>query len=129
MSRIHKVETPNAPKAIGPYSQAIIAGPFLFISGQIPLDPETSTVKEHTIQGQTLRVLKNLEAILHAARLSFQDVVKVEVFLKNMDDFAAMNAIYAEQFKGPIHPARQTVQVSRLPMDVLLEISCIAALN
>ncbi len=129
MSRTHKVETSHAPKAIGPYSQAVIAGPFLFISGQIPLDPETGTVKDQTIQDQTRRVFKNLAAILHAARLSFQDVVKVEVFLKNMDDFSAMNAIYAEQFQGPIQPARQTVQVARLPMDVLLEISCIAALN
>ncbi len=116
----------GAPKAVGPYSQAVMAKPFLFISGQIPLDPETSKITDQTIQGQTIRVFKNLEAILHAAGLTFKEVVRVDVFLKNMDDFQAMNAIYAEQFNHPLKPARQTVQVSKLPMDALIEISCIA---
>jgi len=126
MNRITKIETKNAPKAVGPYSQGVVVGPFLFISGQIPLDPETGKVSDQTIQGQTSRVFKNLEAILHAAGLSFKEVVRVEVFLKNMDDFKEMNAIYAEQFNSSTKPARQTVEVSRLPMDVLIEISCIA---
>lgn len=121
-----EVKTDTAPKAIGPYSQAIKAGQFLFVSGQIPLDPETGKVEEQTIQGQTRRVFANIEAILEAADLSLADVVRMEVYLKDMDDFQEMNRIYAEKFAGLTCPARQTMQVGRLPLDVLVEISCIA---
>src|SRR3989344_3775680 len=107
MNRITKVETSGAPKAIGPYSQAVVAGSFLFVSGQIPIDPGTGKVADHTIQGQTRRVFENIEAILRAAGLSLGDVVRAEVYLKNMDDFQEMNAIYAEKFKQPVKPARQ----------------------
>lgn len=126
MDRIIQVETKEAPKAIGPYSQAVIAGGFLFVSGQIPIDPRAGKVLDHTIGGQTQRVFENIEAILRAAGLSLADIVRVEVYLKNMDDFQEVNAIYAEKFKQPVKPARQTIQVGRLPMDVLVEISCIA---
>lgn len=129
MNRISKVETSEAPKAIGPYSQAVVAGSFLFVSGQIPIDPGTGKVVDHTIQGQTRRVFENIEAILRAAGLNLGDVVRAEVYLKNMDDFQEMNAIYAEKFKQPVKPARQTMQVGRLPMDVLVEISCIALIK
>jgi len=121
-----KIETSNAPKAIGPYSQAVKAGPFLFVSGQIPIDPKTGKVEETSIEGQTRQVLANLEAILKAANLTFADVVRAEVFLKDMADFQTVNALYAEKFSGPILPARQAVQVAKLPLDVRVEISCIA---
>ncbi len=123
-----QIDTPNAPKAIGPYSQAVATEQFLFVSGQIPVNPKTGKIDEMTIEWQTRQVFRNLEAILKAAGLSFADVVKAEVFLKDMNDFQQMNAIYGEKFTGPIKPARQTVQVARLPMDALVEISCIAIL-
>jgi 2-iminobutanoate/2-iminopropanoate deaminase len=121
-----KIETENAPKAIGPYSQAIFAGPFLFISGQIPIDPKTGKLVENTIQAQTKQVLANIEAILKEADLNFEDVVKTEVFLKDLNDFSEMNVIYAEKFSHAIKPARQAFQVARLPLDARIEISCIA---
>lgn len=121
-----QIHTENAPKAIGPYSQAVLAGQFLFVSGQLPIDPNTGKITETTIEGQTKQVLSNIEAILKAAGLSFADVVKAEVFLKDMNDFQKMNAIYAEMFTGLIKPARQAFQVARLPMDALIEVSCIA---
>ncbi len=126
---MQKVETRDAPQAIGPYSQAVLARPFLFVSGQIPLDPETGKVVGPTIEEQTRRVFANIEAILQEAGLGFEDVVKAEVYLKNMDDFQAVNAIYAEKFSHPVKPARQAMQVGRLPMDVLIEISCIALMR
>lgn len=121
-----QIETTQAPKAIGPYSQAVSAGGFLFVSGQIPVNPQTGKIDETTIEGQTRQVLANLEAVLKAANLSFADVVKTEVFLKEMGDFQKMNAPYGEKFTGPVKPARQTIQAARLPMDALIEISCIA---
>lgn len=121
-----QIETTQAPKAIGPYSQAVSAGGFLFVSGQIPVNPQTGKINETTIEGQTRQVLANLEAVLKAANLSFADVVKTEVFLKEMGDFQKMNALYGEKFTGPVKPARQTIQAARLPMDALIEISCIA---
>lgn len=121
-----QIDTENAPKAIGPYSQAVAAGQFLFVSGQLPIDPKTGKITETTIEGQTRQVLSNIEAILKAADLTFADVVKAEVFLKEMNDFQKMNAIYAENFTAKIKPARQAFQVARLPMDALIEISCIA---
>ena len=123
---LKKVETPLAPAAIGPYSQAVKAGSFLFISGQIPIDPQTGEVVERTIEAQTKQVLNNIEAILKAEGLQFKHVVKSEVYLKDMQDFQKMNELYSEKFSFPIKPARQTLQVAKLPLDVLVEISCIA---
>lgn len=120
------INTENAPKAIGPYSQAVATEQFVFVSGQLPVDPKSGKIVETTIEGQTRQVLSNIEAILNEAGLSFEDVVKAEVFLKDMNDFQKMNAIYAEKFSGPIKPARQAFEVARLPMDALIEISCIA---
>lgn len=124
-----KIETEKAPKAIGPYSQATVAGQFVFVSGQLPIDPATGKIIEHTIEGQTKQVLANIKAILHVANLSFAHVVKTEIYLKNLEDFQKVNAIYAEHFSDPIKPARQTMQVARLPLDSLIEISCIAFKN
>ncbi len=123
---VQKIETPDAPKAIGPYSQAVVAGGFLFVSGQIPIDPKEGKIVDLTIQGQTKQVLENIEAILKKAGLGFADVVKTEVYLKDMGDFQEMNKIYAQTFSCPIKPARQAMQVGKLPMDALVEISCIA---
>jgi 2-iminobutanoate/2-iminopropanoate deaminase len=121
------VSAPDAPQAIGPYSQAIRAGGFLFLSGQIPLDPVTSEVVAGDVRAQTRRVLENMGAVLAAAGLSFDAVVKTTVFLVDLADFAAMNDVYATVFTDPA-PARSTVQVSRLPRDVRVEIDAIAIL-
>jgi 2-iminobutanoate/2-iminopropanoate deaminase len=121
-----KIETAHAPKAIGPYSQAVQAGSFVFVSGQIAMNPNTGKIEALTIEAQTEQVLQNLSAILEAANCSFQNVVKVEIYLQNMDDFQTVNEIYAKAFKGPVLPARQAVEVARLPRDALVEISCIA---
>ena len=119
--------TKDAPAAIGPYSQAIRAGDFLFVSGQIPLDPVTGTLVGGGIADQTHRVLQNLGAILRAAGVSFDRVVKTTVYLQDMAEFAAMNEIYATYFAAPA-PARTTVQVARLPRDVKVEIDLVAYL-
>jgi 2-iminobutanoate/2-iminopropanoate deaminase len=119
------VQTPAAPPAIGPYSQAIVAGDLIFCSGQIPLDPATGEIVEGGIEEQTHRVLKNLRAVLESAGSGLDHVLKTTVFLKRMDDFAAMNAVYATYFPDA-PPARSTVEVSRLPRNVLIEIECIA---
>ena len=121
-----KIETASAPKAIGPYSQAVQVGGFLFLSGQIPLNPQTGALEEATIEGQTRQVFLNIEAILKAANLTFDQVVRSEIFLKDLSHFSVVNAIYAEFFKGPIKPARHTIQVARLPMDALIEVTCTA---
>lgn len=120
-----KIHTLKAPQAIGPYSQAILSGDMLFISGQIPADPETRDII-HEIDAATHRVMKNLEAILNEAGGSFANVVKTSIFLKNMDDFGEVNEIYASYFTDGIYPARETVQVAKLPADVKIEISMIA---
>jgi 2-iminobutanoate/2-iminopropanoate deaminase len=122
------VSTNEAPKAIGPYSQAVRVGDLLFTSGQIALDPESQQVIAGGIAEQTEQVFKNLKAILEAGGSSFAHVVKATVFLKNFDDFAAMNAVYAEHLAaaGSQPPARSTVEVSRLPKDVLIEIELVA---
>ncbi|MBF0480461.1 MAG: RidA family protein [Desulfovibrionaceae bacterium] len=114
-----------APKAIGPYSQAVWAGDLLFVSGQVPLDPATGAVVPGAAAPQTRQALKNAEAILKAAGLSLANVVKTTLFIKNMDDFAAINEAYAESFTTP-YPARSTVEVARLPKDVLVEIEVVA---
>jgi 2-iminobutanoate/2-iminopropanoate deaminase len=118
----------SAPAAIGPYSQAIRAGNILFVSGQIALDPAVGTViDDKSVGAQTRRVLQNIQAIVTTAGASLENVVKTTVFLKDMNDFAEMNAVYAEFF-GSAPPARATVEVSRLPRDVSVEIDCIAVL-
>jgi 2-iminobutanoate/2-iminopropanoate deaminase len=119
------VITEHAPQAIGPYSQAIKAGGFVFVSGQIPIDPTTGLIVQAEVAAQTDRVLQNLKAILTAAGTSLDKVVKTTVFLKSMGDFAAMNEVYARFWKKA-PPARSTVEVSRLPKDVLVEIDVIA---
>lgn len=119
------ISTPGAPKAIGPYSQAVKAQGFVFTSGQIALDPSTGSLVGEDIQSQTRRVLLNLAAVLTAAGSSLEQAVKTTVFLKNMGDFAAMNAVYGEFFANE-PPARSTVEVARLPKDVLVEIEVVA---
>jgi 2-iminobutanoate/2-iminopropanoate deaminase len=119
------ISTPDAPKAIGPYSQGIRASGFVFTSGQVAFDPATQQIIDGDISAQTDRVLQNLAAILKAAGCSLRDVLRCTVFLKSMDDFAAMNAVYGKYFEAPF-PARSTVEVRRLPRDVLVEIDMIA---
>lgn len=119
------IATEQAPAAIGPYSQAITAAGLVFCSGQIPLDPASGTVVEGGIEAQTRRVLDNLAAVLQAAASSLQQIVKTTIFLADMNDFAAVNSIYAE-YLGSDPPARSTVQVARLPRDVRVEIEAIA---
>ncbi len=121
------VSTKNAPAAIGPYSQAIAAGGMVFCSGQVALDPATSSLVEGGVAEQTKQVLKNLGAVLEAAGTSFDSVVKTTIFLADLEDFKVVNAIYAERFTDA-PPARATVQVSRLPLDVRVEIDAIAML-
>ena len=121
------VHHPEAPQAVGPYSQAIVAGGFVFCSGQTPLVPATMRIEATTIEEQTRQALHNLRTVLSARQLALADIVKTTVFLKNFADFGRMNAVYAEVF-GAHQPARSTVEVSRLPLDALVEIECIAAL-
>jgi 2-iminobutanoate/2-iminopropanoate deaminase len=119
------VSTPNAPKAIGPYSQAIKANGFVFLSGQVALDPATGNLVEGGIEQQTEQVLKNIAAVLQAAGSSWEKVVKTTVFLKNMSEFGQMNEVYGKFCKGA-PPARSTVEAARLPRDVAVEIDVIA---
>ncbi|MFA6409798.1 MAG: RidA family protein [Gammaproteobacteria bacterium] len=125
---IEKIQTKNAPEAIGPYSQAIKVGNLLFVSGQIPLDPKTGTLVLGGVKEQTKQVLENLKAIVLAAGFSLDQVVKCSCFLKSLNDFSDFNSIYSEYF-AKILPARECVEVSRLPRDVLVEISAICASN
>ena len=119
-----KIETDKAPKAIGSYSQAVKAGSFVFTSGQIALDPVTNNVEETGIEGQTERVILNLQAVLEAADLTLDNVVKTTCFLQNMSDFAAFNAVYAKFFTAK--PARSCIAAKELPRGVLVEIDAIA---
>jgi 2-iminobutanoate/2-iminopropanoate deaminase len=119
------VATENAPGAIGPYSQAVKAANLVFCSGQIPINPQTGEFVSENVAEQTRQVLKNLSAVLEAAETSLNNVVKTTVFLADMDDFAAMNEVYAEFFSDN-KPARATVQAARLPRDARVEIECIA---
>lgn len=123
-----RVQTDDAPKAIGPYSQAIKANGFIFASGQIPLDPASMQIVEGGIREQTEQVLKNLSSVLEAAGSSLDRVVKTSVFLQDLSDFADMNEVYGKFF-GETPPARSTVQVSRLPRDVRVEIDVIALIE
>jgi 2-iminobutanoate/2-iminopropanoate deaminase len=122
-----EVKTDNAPQAIGPYSQGIIANGFVFASGQIAIDPKTGKLSTGSIEEQTRMALTNLKAVIEAAGSSFDKVVKCTVFLKDMDEFNQMNAVYAEFFQPPF-PGRAAVQVARLPKDVKVEIEAIAVL-
>ena len=122
------ISTEQAPKAIGPYSQAVIANGFAFLSGQIPLDPATNQLIEGGIAEQTERVLENLKSVLEAAGSSLDRVVKTTVYLKDMGEFAKMNEVYGRYFTSNA-PARATVQAARLPRDVAVEIDCIAAVD
>ena len=119
------IVTANAPKAIGPYSQAVKHNQLVFLSGQIPLHPQTGELFGHTLEEQTERVLENMKGVLGAAGLSLSDVVKTTVFLKDLSAFPKMNEVYARYF-GANPPARSTVEVSRLPKDVQIEIEAIA---
>jgi 2-iminobutanoate/2-iminopropanoate deaminase len=119
------IATEDAPKAIGPYSQAIDIGNFLFCSGQIPLDPVTMKLVEPNIEPQVRQVFANMTGVLKAAGLGLGDVVKTTVFMADLNDFARMNAIYQQNF-GDHKPARSTVQVAKLPLGALVEIECIA---
>ncbi len=124
------ISTAKAPAAIGPYSQAVRVGDFLYTSGQVALDPSSGQIVPGGIEAQTTRVLENLKAVLEAASASLGQVFKTTVFLKDMNDFAAMNAIYGKYLapEGTVAPARSTVEVARLPKDALVEIEVIAAL-
>lgn len=125
---IQGLNTLNAPRAIGPYDQAVICGELLFCSGQTPLDPKTMEVVGEDIVPQTRQVLTNLSTILKSANIDLSRVVKTTVFLTNMADFERMNKVYEQMFGGH-RPARTTVEVSRLPMDAMVEIECIALMN
>ena len=122
------IRTTEAPAAIGPYSQAIRSGDLLFTSGQIPLDPRTGAIVDGDVTDQTRRVMENLAAVLAAAGCGFADVVKTTIFLLDLGDFAAVNAVYAQHF-AVAPPARSTVQVARLPRDVRVEIDAIAVVT
>ena len=121
------IHTENAPKAIGPYSQAVKAGNMLFVSGQVPFVPETMEIVEGDVKAQTAQSLKNVQAILAEAGLDFSHVVKSTVFIKDMNEFAQINEVYAEFF-GENKPARACVEVARLPKDVKVEIEVIAVI-
>lgn len=125
------IRTDQAPAPVGPYNQAIVAkGQMVFVAGQIPLDPQTNEIVGlNDIQKQTEQVMANIEAILKAAKANWQNVVKTTVFLADMNDFAAMNQIYAGYFDPATAPARAAVQVARLPKDVRIEIECIASIE
>jgi 2-iminobutanoate/2-iminopropanoate deaminase len=122
------IETAGAPKAIGPYSQAIRANGMVFASGQIPIDPQTGEFVAGGVAEQTEQVLRNLSAVLEASGANFEQVVKTTVFLADMNDFAAMNEVYGRYFKSE-PPARATVEAARLPRDARVEIECIAVLT
>ena len=122
------IQTNKVPAPIGPYSQAVIANGFLFASGQIAFNPATGEIVLDTIQAETKQVMENIKAILEEAKLSFSHVVKTTIFLSDMQLFAAVNEVYGSYFTGNF-PARETVQVAKLPLDVPIEISCIAVID
>jgi 2-iminobutanoate/2-iminopropanoate deaminase len=129
MSPRTRIATPDAPQAIGPYSQAITAGGVVYCSGQIAFDPKTMQLVENDVAKQTERALLNLAAVLKAAGSDLSKVVRTTVYLQRMSDFAAMNAVYARHFPGDAPPARSTVAAAGLPKDALVEIDCIALLG
>jgi 2-iminobutanoate/2-iminopropanoate deaminase len=119
------IQIPGAPAPIGPYSQAVLIDKTLYVSGQIPLNPFSGQIINTSIEEATKQVLENIASLVKESGMSIDNIVKCSIFLKNMDDFAKMNVIYAEYFQNN-PPARETVQVAKLPMDVMIEISCIA---
>ena len=121
------IYTNDAPEPIGPYSQAVRHGNFLYTSGQIAINPETGALTEGNIEEETHQVMLNLKAVLKAAGMTFQHVIKASIFITDMGDFGAINSVYGSYFDGETAPARETVQVARLPKDVRVEISVIAA--
>ena len=123
---LQKIDTPQAPKALGPYSQAISDGQYVFVSGQLPIDPVTGKLVEGDIQKSVSQVLENMEAVLKAGGSDISHVMRVDIFLKDLNHFALVNAAYAKKFVSATPPARQTVEVARLPMDAPVEMSCIA---
>ena len=125
---MHKIATEDAPKAIGPYCQAIVHGGMVYCSGQIPLDPVSMQVVSGGIEAQTERVLTSMAAVLRKAGSDLAKVVKTTVFMSNLEEFSKMNAVYQRAF-GEHTPARSTVQVARLPLDVMVEIECIASVG
>ena len=122
------IKTSNAPKPIGPYNQAVITNNLLFISGQIPLNPKTDTLILDDIENETKQVMENLKSILESVNATFENVVKTSIFLSDMDNFVKVNCVYGSYFNEDTAPARETVEVSRLPKDVNVEISMIAEL-
>lgn len=120
------INTPKAPAPLGPYNQAILAGDTLYISGQIPFDMETETMIDGSIEDATSQVMKNLKEVLAAADMTFENVVKTSIFLADMDNFQRVNKIYASYFDEETAPARETVQIARLPRESVIEISMIA---
>jgi len=122
------IKTENAPKPIGPYNQAVIAGNYMFISGQIALNPKTGDLILNNIVDETVQVMENLKAVLEEANLSFENVVKTTIFLSNMDNFKSVNEVYGSYLTNDTAPARETVEVSKLPVGVNVEISMIAFL-
>ena len=123
------IKTAKAPLPIGPYNQAVVVGHLVYCSGQIPVDPKTNEVCSGGVAEQAQVVLENVKNVLQAAGSSLSQVVKATVFLKDMNDFAAMNKVYAEYFEAANAPARSTIEVARLPKDVLVEIEVVAAVN
>jgi 2-iminobutanoate/2-iminopropanoate deaminase len=129
MSALKKIEGEGVPKAAGPYSQAVKDGKWVFVSGQLPIDPKTGEVVEREIRTQTRRVLDNMEQVLKAAGCGLKNVARCDIFLKSLNDFAALNEEYAKRFAQEVPPARQTIEAGKLPLDVLVEISCIAIIH
>ncbi len=121
------IQIPGAPAPIGPYSQAILKSGTLYVSGQIPLNPKTNELVQDTIENATNQVMQNINALLLEAGMTMENVVKCSIFLKDLSNFSVVNEIYSQYFRS-MPPARETVQVSKLPMDVEIEISCIAIL-
>lgn len=122
------IQIANAPAPVGSYSQGILQDNMLFVSGQIPLNPKTGNLEMASIEEATHRVMLNIQALLESANMQMKDIVKCSIFLKDMADFSVVNEIYSSYFEG-IYPARETVQVAKLPLDVSIEISCIAVKN
>lgn len=120
------ITTPNAPAPIGPYSQAVLNNGTLYISGQIPINPETNDLISSSIKDETTQVMKNLEAVLNAANMTFENIVKTSIFISDMRNFSEINAVYATYFNEATAPARETVEVANLPKYVNVEISAIA---
>lgn len=120
------INTPNAPAPIGPYNQAVLSGNTLYTSGQIAINPSTNQLVLQDIEAETTQVMQNLKAVLEAADMTFENVIKSSIFISNMDDFAQINSVYGSYFDEANAPARETVQVARLPKNVNVEISMIA---